>query len=633
MSTGTKSIIFTLLAAAAVYFAGNGRVQLWDRDEPRYAQCSRQMLDSGDWVVPRLYDNLRFQKPPLIYWCQASAMRVFGKEGDAGAFAARVPSAIAMLATLTLLAVVLSRQVGVEQAAWTIFVFASSALAIVAAKICLTDSVLIFFIIVAQLCLYAIWRGNRSWAVTLVMAIAVGLGFLTKGPFILGILGCTAVALGVFRLVGRLFERRVIEQRGFAVIRPDAGRALHADEPLGGQCPPYIAPLPSADALAPSPLYSGERAGVRGHSASCAAAGNGPSPRPSPPSTGEREPEITSPPLDGFRSFAQIAIGIFIVIAMVAPWVWLVRHRAPDFLPAMLHEGKQHAIAGKEGHHFPPGYHFVLVWGMFMPWSLLLPLAIGVGIKHRKIPEIRFALAAVLGPWLMVEFMGTKLPHYFLPAYPALAYLVAFAIRKRILGEAHDLRSLPFRVGTAVWGLAVAAIVILPWLAARTYRPLPWGAMGVLTCIGLLYAGSVCWLVFSRRFKHAFIAMGVGMFVSVVVAFKLYLPRADFLRISVRVARVLIDHGATHRGDVKMVDYKEPSLGFYQGGTIREVEKKSELISRPLSEWPHWVVITREAWEMIPAGERPQLRIIESVKGLVYADQARRVEVMIVEKK
>ena len=71
-------IVFTLLAAAAVYFAGNGRVQLWDRDEPRYAQCSRQMLESGDWVVPRLYDSLRTKKPPLIYWCQAAAMKLLG---------------------------------------------------------------------------------------------------------------------------------------------------------------------------------------------------------------------------------------------------------------------------------------------------------------------------------------------------------------------------------------------------------------------------------------------------------------------------------------------------------------------------------------------------------------------------
>src|SRR5215207_7257054 len=82
-----------ILAAAALYLIGNGSVPLWDRDEPRYAQTSRQMLQSGDWVVPRFLDDVRTAKPVFIYWCQAGAMTIF----EDNAFAARFPSAIAML--------------------------------------------------------------------------------------------------------------------------------------------------------------------------------------------------------------------------------------------------------------------------------------------------------------------------------------------------------------------------------------------------------------------------------------------------------------------------------------------------------------------------------------------------------
>src|SRR6478609_489006 len=99
-SSRRKALLALLfLAAGIVYLAGNRSVGLWDRDEPRYAQASRQMLQSGNWIVPYYLDEPRLKKPPLIYWCQASAMKLFGAEGDAGTFAARLPSVIAMLLT------------------------------------------------------------------------------------------------------------------------------------------------------------------------------------------------------------------------------------------------------------------------------------------------------------------------------------------------------------------------------------------------------------------------------------------------------------------------------------------------------------------------------------------------------
>src|SRR5439155_12478974 len=96
-----------IIAAAILYFIGAGRVSLWDRDEAWYAQTSKQMLESGDWVVPRFLDLPRYAKPIFIYWCQATSMKLFG----ATTLAARIPSAIAMLGTISLLAVVLKRAV------------------------------------------------------------------------------------------------------------------------------------------------------------------------------------------------------------------------------------------------------------------------------------------------------------------------------------------------------------------------------------------------------------------------------------------------------------------------------------------------------------------------------------------
>src|SRR4249919_2830465 len=104
----SKRIILTILLCGGLYLLGNGGVSLWDRDEPRYAQASRQMLQSGDWVVPKLLDEPRIKKPPMIYWCQARAMALFERVWPDGgrtplermqrdASAARLPSSIAMM--------------------------------------------------------------------------------------------------------------------------------------------------------------------------------------------------------------------------------------------------------------------------------------------------------------------------------------------------------------------------------------------------------------------------------------------------------------------------------------------------------------------------------------------------------
>src|SRR5882762_3021626 len=126
-----------IVSAAILYFIGAGRVSRWDRDEAWYAQTSKQMVESGDWVVPRFLDSPRYAKPILIYWCQAASMKLFGPT----ALAARIPSALAMLGTITLLAVVLKRAVRGQRANLTILIFASSAIVIASAKMCLTDSI------------------------------------------------------------------------------------------------------------------------------------------------------------------------------------------------------------------------------------------------------------------------------------------------------------------------------------------------------------------------------------------------------------------------------------------------------------------------------------------------------------
>jgi 4-amino-4-deoxy-L-arabinose transferase-like glycosyltransferase len=71
-------VIILLSVAMVVYFFNLGETQLWDRDEPRNAGCAAEMLAQGQWVVPIFNDELRHQKPVLLYWLIMSAYSVFG---------------------------------------------------------------------------------------------------------------------------------------------------------------------------------------------------------------------------------------------------------------------------------------------------------------------------------------------------------------------------------------------------------------------------------------------------------------------------------------------------------------------------------------------------------------------------
>ena len=110
------------------------------------------------------------------------------------------------------------------------------------------------------------------------------------------------------------------------------------------------------------------------------------------------------------------------------------------------------------------------------------------------------------------------------------------------------------------------------------------------------------------------------------VLFTVYLPSANALRVSLRTAELL------PKSPVIMLDYKEPSLAFYQGGTIRE-ESMMTLSQDVLDRAPEWVVVTREVWNKTPEDQRQRVKIVGTVRGLAYADRGRTVEVMVLRKR
>ena len=136
----------TLFVACVLFhLAGTWSLPLIDRDEPRFAEAAREMIQRSDYVVPYFNNQYRFDKPPLTYWFQTLSYRVFG-END---FAARFPSAIAA-ALVSILLLAWGRRIENERVGWwAAIMFALCLQTFMHAKAAVADMWLVLFVTAA----------------------------------------------------------------------------------------------------------------------------------------------------------------------------------------------------------------------------------------------------------------------------------------------------------------------------------------------------------------------------------------------------------------------------------------------------------------------------------------------------
>jgi 4-amino-4-deoxy-L-arabinose transferase-like glycosyltransferase len=158
---------------------------LLDEDEPRYVATSLNMLESGDFLVPRFNDEPRYQKPVLTYWVMAASMALVGEEAMGGwEWPARLPSGLAATGVALLLYGTLARRQS-RRAGWIAALgFVSLPMVMLWARAASTDMLLTLLLTAAVLCAW--WAAEaargRAKALYLLAAACAGLGFLTKGP-------------------------------------------------------------------------------------------------------------------------------------------------------------------------------------------------------------------------------------------------------------------------------------------------------------------------------------------------------------------------------------------------------------------------------------------------------------------
>src|SRR5438309_10212364 len=95
---------YALLAALcfALYLPGIAAIPPLDRDEARFAQASRQMLETGEFLRIRFQDEARNKKPAGIYWMQAAAVSAFSRPEATAIWPYRLPSLVGGVAAVLL---------------------------------------------------------------------------------------------------------------------------------------------------------------------------------------------------------------------------------------------------------------------------------------------------------------------------------------------------------------------------------------------------------------------------------------------------------------------------------------------------------------------------------------------------
>ena len=162
--------------AAAICMAHLGSFGLWEPDEARYAEIAREMLQSGNLLVPHLNYVAYVEKPPLLYWLTTLSFWIFG----VSEFAARLPVALSAIVGILATYFFALRAFGRRHAILSAAILATTPMYALMSQVITTDMTLTALVTIATFSLYLHWHEGGRWC--WLAYVAMGLAVMTKGP-------------------------------------------------------------------------------------------------------------------------------------------------------------------------------------------------------------------------------------------------------------------------------------------------------------------------------------------------------------------------------------------------------------------------------------------------------------------
>jgi 4-amino-4-deoxy-L-arabinose transferase-like glycosyltransferase len=468
-----RAVAFLLFCAMLLFLPGFFGIPPIDRDEARFAQATKQMVESGDFVDIRFQDDVRYKKPVGVYWLQAAAVETASALGlprpQARIWLYRIPSLIGatgavLLTYWTALAFVTRR--GAILAG---LIMCSSVLLGAEARLAKTDAMLLFTVVAAMGALarvYLSWQRGEDpehppWSWPAIFWTALAGGILLKGPLILMFVGLTIVTLAILdRNASWLWRLR--------------------------------------------PVW-----------------------------------------------------GLMWLLVLVLPWFVLIFWRAGEtFFTDSVGGDMLAKFVGQESHGAPPGLYLLLFWVTFWPGAPLAGMAAPAVWRARREPGAQYLLAWLIPSWIVFELVLTKLPHYVLPLYPAIAILTVGALERSVLSRSSWLIR-----GAAWWFVVPAGASVLAIVGAITLTRQPVFFAWPFVAAALIFGLFAWWLYEDNHAERSLLNAVVSAIFLTFAIYGVVVPGLARLFPSVEIARAL-RNVACVGPKAASAGFNEPSLVF-----------------------------------------------------------------------
>lgn len=219
LTEGLRPYLLLTFLCLCLFAPGLAQLPPTDRDESRFMQATRQMIETGDFVDIRFQDGARNKKPVGVYWLQAAAVSLAGPDNLATPWVYRLPSALAAWIAVLAACAFGNRLFGAAAGLSAGAMLATTLVVVAEAHLAKTDAALLCTV---TLCLGGLGRAYVSertpLSAALVFWAALAAGILIKGPVIAAVAGATVTALCIA-------DR---DLRWLLKLRPSPGVALFA---------------------------------------------------------------------------------------------------------------------------------------------------------------------------------------------------------------------------------------------------------------------------------------------------------------------------------------------------------------------------------------------------------------------